>query len=147
MSETQDDPAKMPSKGAPTTPARELLLILRDTVFGVALFVFACFVAGLFDYLVPIDYPHLYFVWFTLGMIPFAVFANRRGAFALTARGVVLFALLVIVLTFQPKTMDPVGMTLILLAVICVWVLVERLCGSASSEEPNGPASPDQPGG
>lgn len=125
MSETQHDPAKTSSNNDPTTPAREVLVILRDTLFGVALFVFACFVAGLLDHFVRIDYPNLYIVWFTLGMIPFLVFANRRGVIAFTARGIALFALAVAVLTFQPKAMGPVAMALALLAVICIWAVIE----------------------
>ena len=66
------------------SPLREVLVILRDVVCGLLLFLLACCLAGLLDHFTPFEYPNLYIVWFAVGMIPLAFFGHRRGALQVT---------------------------------------------------------------
>ncbi len=122
-------PPKATSHRRATTLTWAILIVACDTVCGIALLLLACVLAGLLRHLTPFDYPDLYIVWFTIGTIPFALFAHWRGALALKWRVVAVLTPALLVLPFVPMTVldRPGGWMLYPIAIALLAWLGERL--------------------
>ena len=139
MPEKPHDPPKTESNGEATTSAREIAVVLRDTVCGLAFFLLACLLAGLLDHLTPFDYPNLYIIWFAIGMIPLGLFLHWRSALTFTWRAVLGFAPLLLIFPFVPVTVfdRPVIWMFVVPAVVGTSCLVNWLLRITVREDPD----------
>ncbi|NLS93627.1 MAG: hypothetical protein GXX96_15820 [Planctomycetaceae bacterium] len=129
MPEHSENPSKPTPRIKTTAPARAILTVACDTACGIALILIACLFAGFLRRLIPLEYPDLYIVWFTIGMIPFVWFAHWRRAVTFTWRDVVVLAPLLLIWPFVPMTVfdGPAGWVFYPVAIVCVLWLGERL--------------------
>lgn len=98
------DSSRVDAERPVVRPLREILVIVRDVMCGLLLFLVGLYLAGILDHYTPFEYPDLYFVWFACGLIPFEIFAHWRGALRFTWPVTVRLVALLVVVPFVPRT-------------------------------------------
>lgn len=111
---------------------------LRDSFVGFILFVLAMTFAASADAVTPFDYPNLYMLWFTIGLIPFAVFANRRRVGTTLSRlHLLAFAVGSVVAGFLPPDLPPPAYVVSLMLILNVSFVVSGRLSTSRSHADN----------